>query len=144
MLDFRGPSISLDTACSSSLVAVHLACQDLWSGETSLALAGGVNVMFRPEIFVAMSKGKFLSADGYSKGFDSRADGYGRGEGAALVVLKRLADAVRDQDRIYALIRGTGVNQDGRTESMTAPSSVAQEALIRRVCASASVARGER
>ncbi|PYQ12411.1 MAG: polyketide synthase [Acidobacteria bacterium] len=139
MLDFRGPSISLDTACSSSLVAVHLACQDLWSGETSLALAGGVNVMFRPEIFVAMSKGKFLSADGYSKGFDARADGYGRGEGAALVVLKRLADARRDQDRIYALIRGTGVNQDGRTESMTAPSSQAQEALIRRVCASASV-----
>jgi acyl transferase domain-containing protein/acyl carrier protein len=139
MLDLRGPSISLDTACSSSLVAVHLACQDLWSGETSLALAGGVNVMFRPEIFVAMSKGKFLSADGYSKGFDARADGYGRGEGAGLVVLKRLADAVRDQDRVYALIRGTGVNQDGRTESMTAPSSVAQEALIRRVCASASV-----
>jgi acyl transferase domain-containing protein/NAD(P)-dependent dehydrogenase (short-subunit alcohol dehydrogenase family)/acyl carrier protein len=139
MLDLRGPSISLDTACSSSLVAVHLACQDLWSGETSLALAGGVNVMFRPEIFVAMSKGKFLSADGYSKGFDSRADGYGRGEGAALVILKRLSDALRDQDRIYALVRGTGVNQDGRTESMTAPSSRAQEALIRRVCASAAV-----
>jgi acyl transferase domain-containing protein/NAD(P)-dependent dehydrogenase (short-subunit alcohol dehydrogenase family)/acyl carrier protein len=139
MLDLRGPSISLDTACSSSLVAVHLACQDLWSGETALALAGGVNVMFRPEIFVAMSKGKFLSADGYSKGFDSRADGYGRGEGAALVVLKRLSDALRDQDRIYALVRGTGVNQDGRTESMTAPSSRAQEALIRRVCAAAAV-----
>ncbi|XXF74926.1 SDR family NAD(P)-dependent oxidoreductase [Myxococcaceae bacterium GXIMD 01537] len=139
MFDFRGPSISLDTACSSSLVAVHLACQDLWRGETTLGLAGGVNVMFRPEIFVAMSKGKFLSTDGYSKSFDSRADGYGRGEGAGIVVLKRLSDAVRDNDRIYALIRGTGVNQDGRSESMTAPSSRAQEALIRRVCASASV-----
>ncbi len=139
MFDFRGPSISLDTACSSSLVAVHLACQDLWSRECSLSIAGGVNVMFRPEIFVAMSKGKFLSADGTSKGFDARADGYGRGEGAGLVVLKRLDDAVRDGDRVYAVIRGTGVNQDGRTESMTAPSSTAQEALIRRVCGSAEV-----
>ncbi len=140
MFDFRGPSISLDTACSSSMVAVHLACQDLRTGATSLALAGGVNVMFRPEIFVAMSKGKFLSADGYSKSFDTRADGYGRGEGAGIVVLKRLSDAVRDNDRVYAVIRGTGVNQDGHSESMTAPSSSAQEALIRRVCASASVA----
>nr|AQM37582.1 polyketide synthase [Myxococcus virescens] len=139
MFDFRGPSISLDTACSSSMVAVHLACQDLRSGATSLALAGGVNVMFRPEIFVAMSKGKFLSADGYSKSFDTRADGYGRGEGAGIVVLKRLSDAVRDQDRIYAVIRGTGVNQDGHSESMTAPSSSAQEALIRRVCSSAAL-----
>nr|APZ78727.1 polyketide synthase [Myxococcus sp.] len=139
MFDFRGPSISLDTACSSSMVAVHLACQDLRSGATSLALAGGVNVMFRPEIFVAMSKGKFLSADGYSKSFDTRADGYGRGEGAGLVVLKRLSDAVRDNDRVYAIIRGTGVNQDGHSESMTAPSSSAQEALIRRVCASAAM-----
>jgi acyl transferase domain-containing protein/NADPH:quinone reductase-like Zn-dependent oxidoreductase len=139
MFDFRGPSISLDTACSSSLVAVHLACQDLWSGECSLSLAGGVNVMFRPEIFVAMSKGKFLSADGYSKGFDARADGYGRGEGAGIVVLKRFQDAIKDGDRIYALIRGTGVNQDGRTESMTAPSSRAQEALIRRVYSHAGV-----
>nr|APZ78702.1 polyketide synthase [Hyalangium minutum] len=139
MFDFRGPSISLDTACSSSLVAVHLACQDLWSGTTTLGLAGGVNVMFRPEIFVAMSKGKFLSADGYSKSFDARADGYGRGEGAGIVVLKRLADAVRDNDRIYALIRGTGVNQDGHSDSMTAPSPRAQEALVRQVCASASL-----
>nr|APZ78844.1 polyketide synthase [Stigmatella aurantiaca] len=139
MFDFRGPSISMDTACSSSLVAVHLACQDLWSGTTSLGLAGGVNVMFRPEVFVAMSKGKFLSTDGYSKSFDARADGYGRGEGAGIVVLKRLADAVRDNDRIYALIRGTGVNQDGHSESMTAPSARAQEALIRQVCARASV-----
>nr|APZ78832.1 polyketide synthase [Stigmatella aurantiaca Sg a15] len=143
MFDFRGPSISLDTACSSSLVAVHLACQDLWSGTTSLGLAGGVNVMFRPEIFVAMSKGKFLSTDGYSKSFDARADGYGRGEGAGIVVLKRLADAVRDNDPIYALIRGTGVNQDGHSESMTAPSARAQEALIRQVCASASVSPTE-
>ncbi|WAM23066.1 type I polyketide synthase [Myxococcus sp. NMCA1] len=139
MFDFQGPSISLDTACSSSMVAVHLACQDLRNGTTSLALAGGVNVMFRPEIFVAMSKGKFLSADGYSKSFDTRADGYGRGEGAGIVVLKRLSDAVRDQDRVYAVIRGTGVNQDGHSESMTAPSSRAQEALIRRVCASAAL-----
>ncbi|MFO0727907.1 MAG: SDR family NAD(P)-dependent oxidoreductase [Myxococcota bacterium] len=139
MFDFRGPSISLDTACSSSLVAVHLACQDLWSKECNLGIAGGVNVMFRPEIFVAMSKGKFLSADGTSKGFDARADGYGRGEGAGLVVLKRYEDAVRDGDRIYAIVRGTGVNQDGRTESMTAPSSTAQEALIRRVCTTAGI-----
>lgn len=94
-LDLRGPSMSLDTACSSSLVATHLACQSIWHGECTLALAGGVNVMTRPEYPVAMCKGGFLARDGRSKSFDARADGYGRGEGAGVVVLKPLHAAVR-------------------------------------------------
>lgn len=135
VLDLRGPSMSLDTACSSSLVAVHLACQAIWRGECDLALAGGVNVMMRPEYPMAMCKGGFLAPDGRSKSFDSRANGYGRGEGAGVVVLKRVSEAVRDGDSIYALIRGTGVNQDGRTNGITVPNPQSQTALIQRVCA---------
>ncbi len=134
VLDLRGPSMSLDTACSSSLVAVHLACQAIWRGECDLALAGGVNVMMRPEYPMAMCKGGFLAPDGRSKSFDSRANGYGRGEGAGVVVLKRFSEAIRDGDSIYALIRGTGVNQDGRTNGITVPNPDSQAELIRRVC----------
>lgn len=134
VLDLRGPSMSLDTACSSSLVAVHLACQAIWRGECDLALAGGVNVMMRPEYPMAMCKGGFLAPDGRSKSFDSRANGYGRGEGAGVVVLKRVSEAMRDGDSIYALIRGTGVNQDGRTNGITVPNPQSQTALIQRVC----------
>jgi acyl transferase domain-containing protein len=134
VLDLRGPSMSLDTACSSSLVAVHLACQGIWRGECDLALAGGVNVMLRPEYPMAMCKGGFLAPDGRSKSFDSRANGYGRGEGAGIVVLKRLSEALRDGDSIYALIRGTGVNQDGRTNGITVPNPDSQARLIQRVC----------
>lgn len=133
-LDLRGPSMSLDTACSSSLVATHLACQSIWHGECTLALAGGVNVMTRPEYPVAMCKGGFLARDGRSKSFDARADGYGRGEGAGVVVLKPLHAAVRDGDNIYALICGSGVNQDGRTNGITVPNPESQAALIRQVC----------
>ncbi|MBS0149898.1 MAG: SDR family NAD(P)-dependent oxidoreductase [Nitrospira sp.] len=135
VLDLRGPSMSLDTACSSSLVAVHLACQAIWRGECDLALAGGVNVMMRPEYPMAMCKGGFLAPDGRSKSFDSKANGYGRGEGAGVVVLKRVSEALRDGDSIYALIRGTGVNQDGRTNGITVPNPQSQTALIQRVCA---------
>ncbi|MGH8479084.1 MAG: SDR family NAD(P)-dependent oxidoreductase [Gammaproteobacteria bacterium] len=138
-LDLRGPSVSMDTACSSSLVATHFACQALWAGDCGMALAGGVNCIFRPEYMIAMCKGKFLSPDGYSKSFDHRANGYARGEGAGIVVLKPLSAALRDGDDVYALIRGTGVNQDGRTEGITVPSPQAQETLIRQVCRKADV-----
>jgi acyl transferase domain-containing protein/NAD(P)-dependent dehydrogenase (short-subunit alcohol dehydrogenase family)/acyl carrier protein len=139
VFDFRGPSITMDTACSSSLVAVHQACRALVRGECGIALAGGVNVMYRPETVIAMCKGGFLAPDGRSKSFDARADGYGRGEGAGIVILKKAADAIRDGDEIYALIRGTGVNQDGRTDGITVPNPASQEALIRQVCAEAAI-----
>jgi len=128
---FRGPSLALDTACSSSLVAVHLACQSLYAGECTLALAGGVNVMFRPEYAMIMSKARFLSPDGRSKAFDERANGYARGEGAGVVVLKPLEAALADGDSIHALILATAVNQDGRTPGIAVPNGAAQEALLR-------------
>lgn len=106
VLDLRGPSMSVDTACSSSLVSAHLACQAIWNGECDLAMAGGVNIMTRPEYPVAMCKGGFLAKDGRSKSFDARADGYGRGEGSGGVVLKRLSAAIADGDNVYAIIRG--------------------------------------
>ncbi len=137
--DFRGPSITVDTACSSSLVAFHYACQGLWGGECSLALAGGVNVMLAPEFPMVMCKGHFLAPDGRSKSFDERADGYGRGEGCGIVVLKPLSAALKDGNEIYALARNTGVNQDGRTEGITVPNAAAQEALIRDVYGRANV-----
>jgi acyl transferase domain-containing protein/NADPH:quinone reductase-like Zn-dependent oxidoreductase/acyl carrier protein len=139
VFDFRGPSLSIDTACSSSLVAFHFACQDLWRGACSAALAGGVNVMFAPEYTIAMCKGHFLSPDGRCKSFDDRANGYGRGEGAGIVVLKPLAAAIADRDRIYAMVRATGCNQDGRTSGITVPNPEAQASLLRRICSEAGV-----
>ncbi|MBS1212104.1 MAG: zinc-binding dehydrogenase family protein, partial [Proteobacteria bacterium] len=134
VFDLRGPNIAMDTACSSSLVALHQACQALRRNECTLALAGGVNIMYRPENPISMCKGGFLAKDGRCKSFDARADGYGRGEGAGIVVLKPLAAALRDEDDIYAIIRGTGVNQDGRTNGITVPNPESQESLVRRVC----------
>jgi acyl transferase domain-containing protein/NADPH:quinone reductase-like Zn-dependent oxidoreductase/acyl carrier protein len=131
--DLRGPSMTIDTACSSSLVALHEATQAIARGEIELALVGGVNAMLIPETSVTMSKGRFLAADGHCKTFDAAADGYARGEGAGILVLKPLADATRDQDQIYAVIRATGVNQDGRTSAITVPNPQAQADLIRRV-----------
>lgn len=133
VLDIHGPSMTIDTACSSSLVAIHEAAQAIARGECDLALAGGVNVLLRPETFISMCKGRFLSVDGRSKSFDASADGYARGEGAGVIVLKPLADAQRDGDRVYAVIRATGANQDGRTSGITVPNAVAQEQLARRV-----------
>jgi acyl transferase domain-containing protein/NADPH:quinone reductase-like Zn-dependent oxidoreductase/acyl carrier protein len=133
IFDLRGPSVTMDTACSSSLVTLHYACRGLIEGDCDLALAGGVNVMLSPEYPIIMSKGQFLARDGHCKSFDAKADGYSRGEGCGLLLLKRLDDALRDGDRIHAIIDGTGVNQDGRTEGITVPSAVAQEALIRDV-----------
>jgi acyl transferase domain-containing protein len=131
LLDLRGPSVSVDSACSSSLTAIHLACQGLRSGETDLAIAGGVSLMMTPELTVAMSKVGFMAPDGRCKTFDALADGFGRGEGCGIVVLKRLSDAIADNDRIHGVIRGSAVNQDGRSTLLAAPSGPAQEALIR-------------
>ncbi|MGO4614967.1 SDR family NAD(P)-dependent oxidoreductase [Nocardia sp. 2YAB30] len=139
-LDLRGPSMTLDTACSSSLVAVHLAVQSLRQGESELALAGGVNLMLTPQFGIALSQAAMLSPDGRSRAFDSAANGYVRGEGAGVVVLKPLTRAQADSDRIYAVIRGTAVNQDGRTQGITVPSGEAQEANFRAALAAAGVA----
>ncbi|MBM7776028.1 amino acid adenylation domain-containing protein [Actinokineospora baliensis] len=129
-LGLSGPSMSVDTACSSSLVGLHLACQSLRSGETSMALAGGVNVLLSPEWFVVLSKAGMLAPDGRCKTFDAAADGYVRGEGCGVVVLKRLSDAQRDGDRIWAVVRGSAVNQDGRSSGVTVPNAAAQRAVI--------------
>lgn len=137
--DFTGPSLSVDTACSSSLVAVHLAAQSIWSGESVLALAGGVNVMIAQNMAIAESKGGFLSADGRCKAFDASADGYGRGEGAGIVILKPRRQAEADGDRIYALLRGTAITQDGHTEGITVPRGEAQARAMRLAQANAGV-----
>lgn len=131
--DLRGPSMTIDTACSSSLVALHEATQAIARGEIELALVGGVNAMLIPETFIGMCKSRLLAEDGHCKTFDAAADGYARGEGAGVLVLKPLADATRDHDRIYAVIAGTGVNQDGHTSGITVPNPEAQADLIRRV-----------
>ncbi|RKK66596.1 Nonribosomal peptide synthetase 14 [Fusarium oxysporum] len=129
--DWRGPSINIDTACSSSLVALHQAVQALRSGEISLAVAAGVNLILGPEKYIYESQLSMLSPTGRSRMWDSKADGYARGEGFTAVVIKRLSQALSDNDDIECIIRETGVNQDGRSEGLTVPSSEAQAALIR-------------
>ena len=131
ILGLHGPAVSVDTACSSSLVALHLACQSLASGECGMAISAGVNVILGPEANVVLSRAHMLAPDGRCKTFDASAEGFGRSEGCGVVILKRLGDAVADGDRVLAVIRGTAVNQDGRTNGITAPNGVAQEALIR-------------
>lgn len=131
ILGLQGPSIALDTACSSSLVTVHLACQSLRTGECHLALAGGVNLMLSPEPPIVLSRMRALATDGRCKTFDTAADGYGRGEGCGMVVLKRLEDAIADRDNILALIRGSAINHDGCSSGLTVPNGVAQQKLIR-------------
>jgi len=138
-LDLRGPSLTVDTACSSSLVAVHLACQSLRSGECDLALAGGVNLMLTPSASFAFSKLQILSPQGRCRTFDAAADGIARGEGCALIALKRLSDARRDGDTVLAVIAGSAVNQDGASNGLTAPNGPAQEAVIRRALAMAAI-----
>lgn len=141
--DLRGPSIALDTACSSSLVATHLACQSLRQHECRLALAGGVNLMLAPEFTIALSQMNMMAADGRCKTFDASADGFVRGEGCGVVVLKRLADALADGDPILALIRGSAVNQDGSTNGITAPNALSQQEVIRAALQNAGVAPEE-
>ncbi|HET8683417.1 MAG TPA: beta-ketoacyl synthase N-terminal-like domain-containing protein, partial [Micromonosporaceae bacterium] len=142
-LGIRGPSMAVDTACSSSLVAVHLACQSLRAGEADVALAGGVNVMVTPTVYLAMSAAGALAADGRCKPFDASADGYGRGEGAGVVVLKTLARAVVDGDRVYAVIRGSAVNHNGASGGLTVPSTDAQRELIRAAVDAAALSPAE-
>jgi acyl transferase domain-containing protein/acyl carrier protein len=130
-LGLRGPSLVVDTACSSSLVAVHLACQSLRSGESTLALAGGVNLTLLPETMVALTKFGGLSGEGRCKAFDASADGFARGEGAGVVVLKALSRALADGDPIYCVIRGSAVNNDGASNGLTAPNPESQVEVLR-------------
>ncbi|NUR60148.1 MAG: zinc-binding dehydrogenase, partial [Catenulispora sp.] len=125
-LNLRGPSVAVNTACSSSLVALHLACQSIRTGESRMAIAGGVFLMLAPDYLVVASNGNMLAPDGRCKTFDDAADGFGPGEGVGAVVLKPLADAQRDGDHVYGVIKGSAVNQDGKTNGITAPSGRAQ------------------
>ncbi|HVU25846.1 MAG TPA: SDR family NAD(P)-dependent oxidoreductase [Opitutus sp.] len=140
LLGLRGPSLTIDSACSSSLVTVHLACQSLRAGECALALAGGANLILAPEASAALSRARMLAPDGRCKTFDAAADGYARGEGCGLVVLKRLGDAQRDGDCVLAVIRGSAVNQDGPSSGFTVPSGAAQRKLLRAALAAAKLA----
>jgi acyl transferase domain-containing protein/NADPH:quinone reductase-like Zn-dependent oxidoreductase/acyl carrier protein len=139
-LNLRGPSLAVDTACSSALVATHLACQSLWNHECDLALAGGVNIIVIPETFIGFSAASMLSPDGRCKAFDASANGFVRGEGAGIVVLKPLSKALTDGDPVYAVILGSGVNQDGRTSGIAMPSQAAQAALLRETYRRAGIA----
>lgn len=139
VLNLRGPSIAVDTACSSSLVAVNLACQSLQMGESNLCLVGGVNLILSPDGHITFSQARMLSPDGRCKTFDASADGYVRGEGCGVVILKRLSDAVKDRDNIQAVIRGSAVNQDGLTNGITAPNGPSQQAVIRQALEKAAV-----
>ncbi len=136
-LNCHGPAVAVDTACSSSLVAVHLACQSLRNRECKLALAGGVNLILSPCGTIATSRARMMAQDGRCKTFDAAADGYVRGEGCAVIVLKRLSDAVADGDRILARVRGSAANQDGASSALTVPNGRAQEALIRQALVNA-------
>ncbi len=127
----QGPNMVVDTACSSSLVALELACQSLRAGSSDLALAGGVNVILSPLSHIGMAQMQALAPDGRCKTFDAAANGYNRGEGCGIVVLKRLSTAVADHDNILAVIRGVAVNHDGRSSGLTVPNELAQAALIR-------------
>ena len=142
LLGLRGPAVAVDTACSSSLVSVHLACQSLRLRESDLALAGGVNLILRPETQLALSKWGMLSPRGRCHAFDAGADGFVRGEGAGVVVLKRLTEAVRDGDRVLAVVRGSALNQDGRSNGLTAPNAPAQRDVITRALRAADVSPG--
>ena len=140
VLGLHGPNLPIDTACSSSLVAIHLALGALRNREADMAVAGGVNLILSPIGAILTCRGRMMSYDGRCKAFDASADGYVRSEGCAMLVLKRLADAERDGDRILALLRGSAVNHDGRSAGLTVPSGPAQEAVIRAALADAGVA----
>ena len=137
--DLRGPSVAIDTACSSSLVALHLACESLRRGESKMALCGGVNALILPDFYVAFSQLGVLSPDGRCKTFDERANGYVRSEGAGMVLLKPLAQAIADHDSIYCVILGTATNQDGNTKGLTVPNGEAQSRLVQTACKRAGV-----
>ena len=140
VLGLQGPVMQLDTACSSSLLAVHLACQSLRSVECNMALAGGVNLILAPEASIGLSRMRALAPDGHCKTFDAKADGYVRGEGCGIVVLKRLSDAIANNDNILAVVRGSAVNHDGASSGLTVPNGLAQEKLINQALKNAKVA----
>jgi acyl transferase domain-containing protein/NAD(P)-dependent dehydrogenase (short-subunit alcohol dehydrogenase family) len=142
-LGAQGPNISVDTACSSSLVAVHLAVKGLRAREADMALAGGVNITLLPDASIITSRARMMSPTGRCNAFDESADGYVRSEGSAMIVLKRLSDAQRDGNRILALIRGTALNQDGRSSGLTAPHGPSQEAVVRAALEDAGLTAGE-
>ncbi|HHL32507.1 MAG TPA: acyltransferase domain-containing protein, partial [Oceanospirillales bacterium] len=131
-MNWKGPSMAIDTACSSSLIAIHQACQSLRHKECSLALAGGVNLIVRPELTIAFSQAQMMAADGKCKTFDAQADGYVRSEGCGLVLLKRLKDAKKDGDNILGVIKASAINQDGRSNGLTAPNSQSQKTVIKK------------
>jgi acyl transferase domain-containing protein len=137
LLGVHGPSVSLDTACSSSLVAVQLACESIRTGSCDSAIAGGVGILLGEQNYVSLSKARMMAPDGRCKAFDSRADGFVRSEGCGVVILKRLSDAQRDSDRLLAVIRGGAINQDGRSNGITAPNGPAQQAVVRAAHANA-------
>ncbi|TRW82359.1 acyltransferase domain-containing protein [Mycolicibacterium sp. 018/SC-01/001] len=137
--DFRGPSMTIDTACSSSLVTIHLACQSLRAGDSDLALASGVNMVLSPAVTRSFDQLEAMSKTGQCHAFDAAADGFVRGEGCGVAVLKRLSDAQRDGDRVLAVIRGSAVNQDGRSNGLMAPNPAAQMAVLRSAYAAAGV-----
>lgn len=141
--DWHGPCFAVDTACSSSLVALHQALQSLRAGECDLALVAGVNLMLTPEPFIAFSQLDALAPDGRCKTFDARADGYGRGEGCGVLVLKREADAVAAGDEVLALVCGSAINQDGRSNGLTAPNGLAQQQVIRQALQAAGIQPAE-
>ena len=138
-LDLRGPSLTVDTACSSSLVAVHLACQSLRTGQSELAIAAGVNLILSPVVTRSFDAAEAMSPTGACHAFDAAADGFVRGEGCGVAVLKRLSDAIRDGDQVLAVVRGSAVNQDGRSNGLMAPNPAAQAAVLRAACADADV-----
>src|ERR1700761_3761294 len=142
-LGLQGPAVAVDTACSSSLVAIHQACQALRLGECDLALAGGANVLLTPATMITFSHAHMLAPDGRCKTFDASADGYVRGEGCGVVVVKRLEDAIRDGDRIRAVIRGSAINQDGASGGLTVPNGVAQQRVITEALERAGLVAGD-
>ena len=142
-LNLRGPSVAMDTACSSALTAVHAACEHIWTGRGDAALAGGVTVMITPGGFIGFSQAGMLSPEGRCAAFDASASGFVRGEGAGMVLLKRLSKAIADGDPIQGVILGTSINQDGHTNGISLPSPEAQARLVRDACADAGVAPEE-
>ena len=139
-LNLRGPSVAMDTACSSALTAVHSACEHIWAGRGDAALAGGVTVMITPGGFIGFSQAAMLSPEGRCAAFDASASGFVRGEGAGMVLLKRLSQAIADGDPIQGVILGTSINQDGHTNGISLPSPEAQTRLVRDACRDAGIA----
>lgn len=133
LLNLRGPSLSLDTACSSSLVALHLACESMRSGESEMTIVGGVSVFLTPQLYLLAGNAGMLSADGQCKAFDNSANGFVPAEGVGVIILKPLSRALKDKDRVYAVIKGSGINQDGRSNGITAPCAVSQTSLEQEV-----------